>query len=202
MYEFLRGVCSYDSWKVDVFISRCLELLDISKEEFYNISKEEFFKIDMPNEDNSSKFKEVKEEPKEEKNSKKDQIKEFLENIRELLSNHNINEEDMYGSIQVDESVLITTVEDHREIRSEFIPYIKFIDLSKVSCKNLKVSGLDLRNTNIKLNPAQVYKKDLSNTQLSTSVLANIFAGCNFEGCIISDAPDSEINVEHNLMHL
>ena len=72
------------------------------------------------------------------------------------------------------------------------------IDLSKISCKNLKVSGLDLRNTNIKLNPSQVYNKDLSNTLLSTSVLSRIFQGCNFEGCIISDFVETSELTENN----
>ena len=190
LYDYLRDKTKREHEIID-FLEKCLKALNVSLKEYYGIKKEE-----------PSKFKEVKEEHneevKEEKNSKKEAIKEFLERIKELLDNHGIKEEDMYGSVVVDESVLITTVEDHREIRPEFLPFIKFIDLSKISCKNLKVSGLDLRNTNIKLNPNQVYNKDLSNTLLSTSALSKMFDGCNFEGCIISDSVEPSELTESN----
>ena len=67
---------------------------------------------------------------------------------------------------------LYVEVDDHLEIKKEYIKLLKFIDLSGETFKNVKISGIDFRDTNINLNPQLVYKKDLSN--------------CNFNGLYLS----------------
>ena len=129
--------------------------------------------------------------------SKKDKkkIKEALDTIKNKLvvPSDKIDEKSMLHTIRIDESILITTVGDHREFRKEFEPYLKYIDLGFVSCKNIKISGLDLSEANLRIDPHQVYKKDLSGASISMdSILSKLFEGCNVEGCNIYGFPIEE----------
>jgi hypothetical protein len=65
---------------------------------------------------------------------------------------------------------LMVNVSDHVEINPYYLEtkVLKFFDLSNVSFKNAKLTGIDFRGSNISFNPQVVYNKDLSN--------------CNFEG--------------------
>ena len=79
---------------------------------------------------------------------------------------------------------IFITVDGVKEINPAFIEtgLLKYIDLSLISFKNVKISGVDFRGTNVYFNPQEVYNKDLSN--------------CNFEGLSIMGAADfSGINV-------
>ena len=84
---------------------------------------------------------------------------------------------------------LYETVEDHLEIRREYRPYLKVIDLKDESFKNVKISGLDFTDTNIRgLNPQIVYQKDLSNCDFTGIYFQpfTMFNGVNLEGTKLS----------------
>ncbi len=51
-------------------------------------------------------------------------------------------------NLDIDEDILLIDVSDHKEINSTFISYISLIDLSCMSFKNVKVSGLDFNVSN------------------------------------------------------
>lgn len=79
---------------------------------------------------------------------------------------------------------IFVVVDGVKEINPIYIEtgLLKFIDLSVISFKNVKISGVDFRGTNVYFNPQEVYNKDLSN--------------CNFEGISIMGAANfSGINV-------
>jgi len=88
----------------------------------------------------------------------------------------------------IPEEELIIKIDDHFEINPVYINSLRFIDLSLIKCDKLKVSGIDFRGTNIKINPQIVYNKDLSNSKFSDDNF--IFA--NFEGCILTGTDISE----------
>ncbi len=75
-------------------------------------------------------------------------------------------------------SNLFVNVNTHKEINPMYIELglLKYIDLSMVSFKNVKISGIDFRGCNIQLNPQEVFEKDLR--------------GCNFEGLFIAPFMD------------
>lgn len=96
------------------------------------------------------------------------------------------------SSIQISDELLIKKVDDHFEFNEEFIPLLKYIDLSFIDTKNLKLSGLDLSETNIHFNPQLIYNKDLSGTKLADHNVSWVsFKDVNLQGADISEETDS-----------
>ena len=84
---------------------------------------------------------------------------------------------------------LYETVEDHLEIRKEYKPFLKVIDLQGETFKNVNISGLNFTGTNISgLNPQIVYKKDLSNCDFTNIFIPpfTIFTGVKLNGTKLS----------------
>jgi vacuolar-type H+-ATPase subunit I/STV1 len=93
--------------------------------------------------------------------------------------------------VLVDKEYLIEEIDDHIEFKKEFIPYLRFIDLAYIDSKNLKVSGIDFRGTNIRIKPQEVYNKDLSNSKFDDQNFAfKDFSGCDLRGTDLSDELD------------
>ena len=113
------------------------------------------------------KIEELKRSHEREKTSMISRKEEVLEKSLEVLAELE-QKTDSYNKIEI--SNLFIDVGDHKEINPIFLnlDMLKYIDLSLVSFKNVKVSGIDFQGCNINLNPQEVYNKDLS--------------GCNFEG--------------------
>ena len=75
---------------------------------------------------------------------------------------------------------------------AEFIDLLKFIDLSMLTTKNLKLSSLDLSETNIHFDPQEIYKKDLSYSKIADhNVSWCSFKGVNLTGANIEDEKES-----------
>ena len=91
--------------------------------------------------------------------------------------------------IHIDENVFLENVGDHYEFKPKYIPFLKYIDLSGLLIiDNIKVSGIDFRETNISINPQRVYKKDLSFSKFNDSnIVFKSLAGVNLTGTDISD---------------
>ena len=64
--------------------------------------------------------------------------------------------------IYITPSVLFEEKDDHFVIRKEYIPYLRFFDLSIIVFDNVDVRHVDFRWTNAVINPEKVYKKDLT----------------------------------------
>ena len=93
-----------------------------------------------------------------------------------------------YLKIRIPESELFIKVNDHYEIKDEYLPYLEQIDFVFISTENLKVSGIDWSKTNINIDPQKVYNKDLSYTKFADHNIS--FK--NFDGCILIGADLSE----------
>ncbi len=161
------------------------------------------FKEEKKEEEKFSKFKLI--EAKEKAEDKKEidrRYKDVLSKINDLKnaiaalemekgnSSRILNR--LYSSIVVPDEVLIVTVGDHREFNPEFVPLLKYIDLSQVDIKNLKLSHHDLSETNIHFDPQEIYQKDLSYSKLSDeNVSWKSFDGVNLTGANIEMEKDS-----------
>ena len=87
----------------------------------------------------------------------------FVNSLREIKKK-NVQDE---HRIIVPRDELFVSFNDHIEIRQDYIEFIDYIDFSNMNTDKLKVSGLDLRGTNIVINPQTVFNKDLSGTALN-----------------------------------
>ena len=115
---------------------------------------------------------------------------ESLKSTIDKLEQNNLSDDitikSLLHSIVVPRDILLVKVDDHYEINSEFIGALKFINFKLISTENLKVSGMDFRDTNIEINPQLVYKKDLSNSLFDDENIFGSFDGVNLCGADIS----------------
>lgn len=110
------------------------------------------------------------------------------------------NEDDYKRFVFDDYSILFEKNDDHLEIRKQFIPLLKYIDLSLVPFDNVKVSGIDFTDSNVYIDPQKIYNKDLSNCtfgdadKMDNSIpfsLYTNFSGVDLSGTVIND-PNTE----------
>ena len=110
------------------------------------------------------------------------------------------NEDDYKRFILDDYSILFEKNADYLEIRNQFIPLLKYIDLSLVPFDNVKVSGIDFTDSNVYIDPQKIYNKDLSNCTFGDAdKMDNIipfslytnFSGVDLRGTVIND-PNTE----------
>ena len=88
-----------------------------------------------------------------------------------------------YHSIRVDSDTFLSKVDDHYEIKDEFLTVLNFLNLENIDTTNLKVSGVNISESNLKIDPQTVYNKDLSNATLDDKNLVSYnFDGVNMEG--------------------
>lgn len=136
------------------------------------------FKEQKKEENKFSKFRLIKTKEKAENNKEVEKrYKDVLNKLNDLknaiatleMEKGNASKllNGLLSSIIVPEELLIVRVGDHREFNPEFVSLLKFIDLSLVDCNNLKLSGHDLSETNIRFDPQTIYKKDLSYSKLA-----------------------------------
>ncbi len=86
---------------------------------------------------------------------------------------------------------MFETIGDHKEMPSIVVMGLPIIDLSIVSFKGVKISGVDFTGTNIKLDPQEVYNKDLRNCDFTGVYLDPLI---NFKDSDISGAKFSTDN--------
>lgn len=159
------------------------ELIEI----LYNINMDNelgIFKVaDEPDiSDPSKKFTEVKEVVDT-------KIDDVINSVRVIANRAmNLEEQDpsqkdkVRHSVDIGEDVLFEIVDDHFEIRQCFIPVLKYLNLENINCRNLKVSNIDFRKTNIRINPQMVYMKDLSNTLYDEENIIGDLTDCITDG--------------------
>ena len=95
--------------------------------------------------------------------------KKIMDKIRELVilidttEKSGIDPRKLYHSIPITEDELFVFVDDHYEINKDFTDLLRFLNLSMIDFTNVKVSGLDFRNSGARIEPQRVYNKDISN---------------------------------------
>ena len=194
---FLKDNKNIDEFLLHQFKSCVFEPYIISEEDM-TYKKEEEAKKSSP----KFKAKEIKKVKEDSEKANEEKYKEIVSLITELQKSLNELEGNriissmklrhLLSSITVPDEDLIVKVDDHYEFRKEFIPILKYIDLSMVETKNLKLSGLDLRETNLRFNPQEIYNKDLSDSLLSdNNVVWASFKGVNLKGSNIEDEQES-----------
>ncbi len=116
-----------------------------------------------------------------------------LDEVNKKLEELNITESNAkIKRINVGIDILIKKVDNHLEFNKSFIPYLKYINLSSVKTKNLKISGIDFRETNLYVyDPKYVYNMDLSGSSFDdTAFILKDFSGCDLRGTDLSRESD------------
>lgn len=106
---------------------------------------------------------------------------------------------DVYGELRritITSGYLFETVDGVKYFKKKWLPFLPYINLSKVNLKDVDISGIDFSYTNVKVDPQVVYNKDLRNCRfVSRSKEEWIFdpnanfLGCLLDGAYIDDAP-------------
>lgn len=110
----------------------------------------------------------------------------------EALKNKDENETFYYHSIPVLDVTLFEYVTINgavaKRIRSELLPYLRFMDLSKVDFCDADVRGLDLSYTNVKLVLESLYLRSLRGTNLKGVMLGfEVIRGVDFTGANLEE---------------
>ena len=151
------------------------------------------------------KKQEELEQKRQENEAKKERLKESSAQLLEALKqvkqlSSEIEEGEAEGihiytgnhRVTIPDNELFMTVDDHREINPEYLPYIDYIDFSLSDTANLKVSGIDWSRTNIRIDPQTVYGKNLSGARFSDDATTfGNFEGCDLTGCDIQEELES-----------
>ena len=131
------------------------------------------------------------EEKKKESDNTRELIFENLKKVKKLYDTLDSTEVKI-RRLTIPNSELLVKVNDHYEIKKEYLEFIPIINLSMVSSDGLKACGIDFSESNISLNPQTVWKKDLSYSKFNNrNFLFKSFKGCNLCGSDLSDAVDS-----------
>ncbi len=119
-----------------------------------------------------------------------DKFIEILELQKEL--NDIFNEK---RRITISSNYLFEEINGTRRIKKKWLPYLPYINLSKVNLTEVDISGVDFSYTNLRLNPQIVYNKNLRYCRFVTRQNENKifdpttdFTGCLLEGTYIEDA--------------
>lgn len=143
-YEENENVLSYDDFKNKISQDKDAyrELMESNKKEQEKILLEEL------------------QNKKREQDVKRQAIIEQLQDLKDALQTL----DGTAGNLsKIDEETLFMKVDDHYEIKPEFINQLSFLDLRYLDFKNVKVSGIDFSGSNASINPQDVYQKDMSN---------------------------------------
>ena len=178
----LDEIMSYDSFKETM----------LKDEEFLIAFEQKIKKLKEDNyKENLKRIKNLKEQEEKIKvlKRKKELLKIINDSMRELKElDKSLNDDKIIDKLEVEEDVLLITIGDHKEINPAFKDYLSMINLEYISFKNVKVSGLDFSYSNARINPQEVYNKDMSNGNYS-GLDFNIadFTGVDMRGSIFID---------------
>jgi uncharacterized protein YjbI with pentapeptide repeats len=190
--------------KKSININTDIELL--THKEFYNLTKDQKEKLMK-----ELKEKNAKHKKDSEKSSYDNELKKQIEESKveqEILNKAYKEELELYSNslnkllelraklknIPKKKSrpdYMFETIGDHKEMPELVEKGLPIIDLSIVSFKGVKISGVDFKGTNIKLDPQEVYKKDLRNCDFTGVYLDPLI---NFNDSDISGAKFSTDN--------
>ena len=139
-------------------------------------------------------IEEFKRKEEEEKKKKGEQLElqskmlELLKKMDEIAKEmHELGMESSIKRKVISEELLIVDNGKYREIKEEYLPYLKYIALGGLNTRNLKVSGIDFRESDISINPQNVYNKDLSYASFDDENLSfKDLSGCNLIGADLS----------------
>ena len=88
-----------------------------------------------------------------------------------------------------------------KHFKKKWLPYLPYINLSRISVVGVDISGIDFSYTNIKIDPQVVHNKDLSNCKfVSPSPKEWIFdPNANFSGCLLDGTYIDDAPVRHGI---
>lgn len=131
----------------------------------------------------------------ESKQSLEDKLEEKFVEILEIEKELS----ETYGEhkrITITSNYLFETIDGVKYFKKKWLPFLPYINLSKVNLTGVDISGIDFSYANIKIDPQVVYNKDLRNCRfVSRSEKEWIFdsnanfLGCLLDGTYIDDAP-------------
>ena len=150
----------------------------LSRKEFYQLDKEQRKllidelkekNVKQKEEQEKSKYeteleKQIEESRKEQENLNREYIEQlqvYNESLKKLLEIKSRLKKLPKKKTRPD--YMFETIGDHKEMPDIVKMGLQIIDLSIVSFKKVNVSGVDFRGTNIRLDPQEVYNKDLRN---------------------------------------
>ncbi len=139
----------------------------------------------------NKRLKEISQKKDEEAARKRELKAQYLGQMRELAKSLALLDDDE-DIDRITIKNLYDDCGDHLEIKEDYSDYLDVIDLSRESFKNVKISGLNFKGSNVIFNPQVVYNKDMSNCNFEGvhfSPFAS-FAGVNIEGSSFS--PDND----------
>lgn len=190
-----------------VLLSNCIDLsLEISYEDNDEVLSYEDFKNKISQDKDS--YRKLME------SNKKEQEKILLDELQNRKREQDIKRQAIIDQLQdlkealqtldgtagnlskIDEETLFMKVDDHYEIKSEFINQLSFLDLCYLDFKNVKVSGIDFSGSNASINPQDVYQKDMSNGIYD----GLIFTSKNFTNVNIRGASFKNCNMDFALL--
>ena len=174
------------------------ELSDI--EQLRQIKKEKELK------EANSKFKELKAEEDKKREETINSISAILETLNQqilLLGSLRSGEsEKIYHSVSITDDLLFEIVDNHKEIRSIFIPMLKFLDLKEIIWDNVKCSNIDFSETNAVLNIQTVYNKDISFSRFNNRNIPDwsSYKGVNIIGATLEEYPSTLLDINEAIM--
>lgn len=148
--------------------------LDIKKE----IENPKFISVTLETKENEETYLEKKEL----------EIRELIDSIKKVVKNATLLEsrygviKELRNSIDISEEILFLKIDNHYEIRPDCVEILPYLNLSSIDVTNLKVSGINFRGTNIRINPQVVFNKDLSNAFFDKENIVGDLTDCNIEG--------------------
>ena len=170
--EVTDSILSFEEFRSRILNNK--DFMDNIREQVKKLKKERYQK-------HLEETKRIKEQEEKLKRLKrKKEILQTMSNLMKELKELDSGVSDKLDSdrLEIEEDILLIDVDDHKEINPVFIEYLSLIDLQFISFKNVKVSGIDFSYSNARINPQEVYNKDMSNGNYS-GLDFNIF---NFEG--------------------
>lgn len=181
-----------------------IEIVD--KDLFYLLNKEQISELFKKNEEEKRRQEEknsieklrLEAEEKERKaeNDRQEAINKISEGLATLNNNY-----DTEKTKRIKVNNLFDENVDYKQIDILYDSVLRYIDLSTENFKNVKVSGINFKDTNINafiLNPQEVYKKDLSGcdfTNVNMFAVADIFDGVDIRGAKFGNSDKSFKNI-------
>ena len=126
------------------------------------------------------------------------ELSEFYDGkIEQLILRKVELEASLVGAIINEEFLFDEMPDGSREIKKEFIKYLKYFDLSNISCRNMIATDIDFRFTNLDIDPQKVFNKDLSYSRFGDN---NIHKFRSFDGVkmVGSDFSETRLSVGKN----
>ncbi len=126
-------------------------------------------------------------------NKYSNRLEEFdLEKIPAIIKRIKMINKNNKKRIRIHNHILLTQVDDHYEIREEFLSVLSYLDLSLIDFTNVDIRGVNFDNTNVNLDFQKVYLKDISGCS---------FKNVNFNFIFLDDIKIDNTDFSQSIFH-